>query len=323
MYGIASNEEDLDKMHISKINKTLNETADLYEKDNIGNLSEYHSDSDTDESYKVREEEYPPEITDKETAEEIELLGQEKLNLKDYSGTKTNNPNQFLKVIVGNKSKMVRKSSLCWLFSDKTGRLSNDRLLRVRGMSSTSNTGKTQQTTKKSILLKRNSLRKQTNRKQALKQSSSTSSESESDTGYSLRNSSDDELSFSDDGNDPGTSYFDIEEEKYYAVYYETSWYVGRIIKKNKEACQIKFLKEELDEFIWPKPDDVQDVEFKYVFFGPVDLSGNNPFKIKRADRLIINKMYKQLKQEINGTKKYLSFFFTQLADTRYLIEPG
>ena len=58
-----------------------------------------------------------------------------KLNLKDYSEDKVTNKGSFLNVTLNGKKHLIKKSSLCWLLSDKS-RLSNDRIYRVRGMTS-------------------------------------------------------------------------------------------------------------------------------------------------------------------------------------------
>src|SRR5699024_2020067 len=57
------------------------------------------------------------------------------LLLKDYSlKHKEDSNNSYIKVVLNNKSTVtVRKSSLCWFFMDKNGRLSSDRIHRVKG----------------------------------------------------------------------------------------------------------------------------------------------------------------------------------------------
>lgn len=86
----------------------------------------------------------------------------------------------------------------------------------------------------------------------------------------------------------------EIKKESYYAVYYDINWYIGRIIEPTKRnKYKIKFLKATLNEFVWPKTDDVQEVEKKYLFFGPIKLLGNNPFSLREEDRRTIKKAYK------------------------------
>lgn len=56
-----------------------------------------------------------------------------------------------------------------------------------------------------------------------------------------------------------------IESEKYYCVYYDTGWFIGRVLHDNIEqnTCKIKFLCANLNEFRWPKKDDVQEIDKK------------------------------------------------------------
>lgn len=67
------------------------------------------------------------------------LTGVTESEIKDYTFAKESNnkfkDKSFLKVQIKNKVLLVRKSTLCWFFATKCGRLSTDRLLRVRGMS--------------------------------------------------------------------------------------------------------------------------------------------------------------------------------------------
>jgi hypothetical protein len=89
-----------------------------------------------------------------------------------------------------------------------------------------------------------------------------------------------------------------IEMEKYYAVYYTESWYIGRVIKTlgNKKYI-IKFLKEELGSFIWPSIEDRDEVEEKFILAGPIALKGQLPFNISQTDREIIQKEYRIFKK--------------------------
>jgi len=91
--------------------------------------------------------------------------------------------------------------------------------------------------------------------------------------------------------------------EQYYVVIYDTNWYIGRIISvglraepQNKNFYQIKFLKEDLNTYIWPKTADIQDVNKKFIIYGPISLQGSGPFSIKRSDRMNIIKNYKHFK---------------------------
>lgn len=48
-----------------------------------------------------------------------------------------------------------------------------------------------------------------------------------------------------------------IENEKYFAVYYVTGWYFGRVLQVLADQCSIKFLKLNLDNNFWPKVNEV------------------------------------------------------------------
>lgn len=97
----------------------------------------------------------------------------------------------------------------------------------------------------------------------------------------------------------------DIKLESYYAIYYEDTWYLGRVIDFWDEyKTQIKFMKKDLDNYIWPRKEDIYTVENRFIFYGPIDLVGNYPFKIKRSDGLRLIKEYKnQKKKDLNNLK--------------------
>lgn len=88
--------------------------------------------------------------------------------------------------------------------------------------------------------------------------------------------------------------------EKYYAVFYDNNYYIGRVIEHcNKDNVKMKFLKSELNSFVWPRDEDVAIVRIKFIFYGPIELIGNGLFTLKQTDLLIINKMYKSLKSKL------------------------
>lgn len=91
---------------------------------------------------------------------------------------------------------------------------------------------------------------------------------------------------------------FPVQLEKYYSVFYDEGWYLGRILETLKGKSVIKFLKSELENYVWPTKVDVQTVDDQYIFHGPVTLLGNYPFKIKYEDRVIIDAKYKLLKKK-------------------------
>lgn len=83
---------------------------------------------------------------------------------------------------------------------------------------------------------------------------------------------------------------FDIVLGKYYAIFYEERFYIGRAIEYDKKGknIKLKLLKEELGVYKWPRRDDVDNVHKNRILFGPITLSGNNPFKLKRSELLLI-----------------------------------
>ncbi|KAL4101321.1 hypothetical protein QTP88_021341 [Uroleucon formosanum] len=57
-----------------------------------------------------------------------------------------------------------------------------------------------------------------------------------------------------------------LNKENYYAIMYDTNWYLGRLIyftNQEKTFCEIKFLKTDLDTFYWPKHPEQQEDRFR------------------------------------------------------------
>lgn len=162
----------------------------------------------------------------------------------------------------------VKKSALCWLFSTEDGRLSTDRLSRVKGTSSAVLNNK-----------KKNKSRKNT-AKIPNNYNDKDVTESEKTTGENTL------LQKNING-------ILIRNEQYYAILYE-SWYIGRIVQIIDETTsKIKILKSELEEYLWPKKDDIQIVKNKLIFYGPINSIGSGPFKLETN----INKICKRLKK--------------------------
>lgn len=93
----------------------------------------------------------------------------------------------------------------------------------------------------------------------------------------------------------------DIKVEHYYAVYYDDSWYIGRVIEIIDESMsRIKFLKEDLHHFIWPKRDDIQQVQNKYIYYGPIILQGVGPFSLTESVRARTINGFKDIKRKLN-----------------------
>ncbi|XP_031335536.1 uncharacterized protein LOC116165329 [Photinus pyralis] len=176
--------------------------------------------------------------------EEPEDLGD--LNIQDFSAkyNKSNQtlPRNMLKIKVNGKEVVVKKSTLCWLFSIKTNRLSSDRLLRFRGSTASSSLNKKKQT--KSTSTKRKKKRIAISEAETDEESDRYSEKSE------LENESFGEEDATDDTT-PINTKIDISAENYYAVCYLRSWYIGRVLEIfNDDTCQIKFLKCVLDSYV-------------------------------------------------------------------------
>lgn len=78
-----------------------------------------------------------------EDQNDINFLDLEELNLKHCDWENVKNITPYLNITLNNnKTRCMKKSSLCWLFSEKNGKLSSDRLLRVRGMTAAKRTTK-------------------------------------------------------------------------------------------------------------------------------------------------------------------------------------
>lgn len=179
----------------------------------------------------------------------------------------------------------MKKKTLCWLFQNHSTKLSSDRLLRVRGVQ---NKTKTNSKAKRQRII--GNKQRRTKSRNCLSASSSEESEFESIT-----------LSSEEDHNwqtssEEENSYFKIELEKYYAVFYDEDWFIGRVLNV-EEKVKVKFLVKDLDQYVWPKREDVQYVDARFIFHGPVSLEGNCPFAIKRSEKSIIIQKYKKIKQ--------------------------
>lgn len=79
----------------------------------------------------------------------------------------------------------------------------------------------------------------------------------------------------------------------YYAVFYDDKYYVGCVIEQANDRIKIKFLKNELDQHIWPKTKDVACVQKQCIFYGSIDLLGTiGPFRVKRYNINIEKNIY-------------------------------
>ena len=83
-----------------------------------------------------------------------------------------------------------------------------------------------------------------------------------------------------------------LKVDDYYAVDYISCYYFGRVIQIQGQFAQFKFLHrvrlgaDAGEIFNWPTRDDVADVHVSCVFYGPVHLIGNSPFKIMEHEQV-------------------------------------
>lgn len=87
------------------------------------------------------------------------------------------------------------------------------------------------------------------------------------------------------------------EREKYYAVFYDDRYYIGRVLDIASDSdVKMKFLSEQLgDTFSWPRKDDISVINKRFIFYGPLTLEGMGPFNIKDIDK--IKNGYKNMKK--------------------------
>lgn len=134
---------------------------------------------------------------------------------------------------------------------------------------------------------------------------SDSSSENEDDVSYMESDASPYNETFSDLDSEPDL--FNVKPnrpinpllENYYAVFYDLNWYVGRVLDFPDEGLvKVKFLRQGLgDSYEWPLHDDIEVIDSKYVFYGPIKLIGSGPFLIDEKCKRRINLKYKSLKK--------------------------
>ncbi|KAF5280410.1 hypothetical protein FQR65_LT03219 [Abscondita terminalis] len=262
---------------------------------------------------RVESDDYAIEEIRNETI--IEDSEERSLDLKDYSQNvkDISQDSIYVKIDLKDKIAIIKKSSLCWLLNESNGRVSNDRLRRFIISGSTDRTNNSKRT-------KPQTKTRSKKNKTVERNSESETNISDTDEDEDVSNENFEEESQMEDGenyaedvnskdnlNDNSLSKLrytekvleiDISLEKYYAICYDTQWYIGRIIAyAGFEQYNIKFLKSELEKFVWPKPDDMDIVLKKYVFYGPIELIGTGPFELKRYDYMNIVKKFKLIKK--------------------------
>ncbi|KAF5282760.1 hypothetical protein FQR65_LT02757 [Abscondita terminalis] len=200
-------------------------------------LDELKESSSSDVIYENSNEQSNTHLSDVDLGDTtiIEELENVDLNLLDYSDS----TNLSSLVEVRNKGKVLRikKTTLCWFLDNKDSRLSSDRLQRVKGPKQ----------------IKDNN--KQTIKKKKKKRLESDSDSLEEDHLSPIYDDSEDSETFSDVENISSSKAGDISlaVEKYYAVAYHDTWYIGRILEANEKESKVKFLKFDLDRMIKQK----------------------------------------------------------------------
>ncbi|GBN53309.1 hypothetical protein AVEN_241160-1 [Araneus ventricosus] len=86
-----------------------------------------------------------------------------------------------------------------------------------------------------------------------------------------------------------------IQEHLYFTVFYEQDlFYIGKIKKIVNEDIFMKFLEKGGGNFRWLKRDQEEKVNIKFIFYGPVQLYGNNPSAMDIDQIIIAYKCYKK-----------------------------
>lgn len=112
------------------------------------------------------------------------------------------------------------------------------------------------------------------------------------------------------------TQALQLEVNKFYAVYYDTNWYIGSIEsiigETSGETIRIKFLRQkkagniEGNIFYWPKKADSADVDKEFIFYGPVcfasDSDGNQNFQLTKDEYETISLAYTKKKLMVSSS---------------------
>lgn len=91
------------------------------------------------------------------------------------------------------------------------------------------------------------------------------------------------------------TKFFRVNLENYYAVYYDDQYYIGRAVENMDHHIKFKFLSRNLDQYYWPRRDDIEIVAIEFVLL-KIDLEGNGPFKIPQQQLNKLKLLYKSMK---------------------------
>jgi len=167
------------------------------------------------------------------------------LNLQDFSeqivnkyscsDNRNNIPidSPFVKIsLANNKSTIIKKSSLCWLLEKPRDRVSSDRLRRFISNYECRMNKKSSKTSPENKIPPAYTLTKK--KKVTTVEDSSEDSRNEI---IKYADSPDTESSESSQND----SIISLQTEKYYAIIYDSGWYIGRILEITENNCIIKF----------------------------------------------------------------------------------
>lgn len=293
--GIIADKEDFLQLDLERVLEGIpeNNTTDRDDTDNFQIKENPYEDKDNNESELM---EIPREV-------ETFVYKDDELDLKDYSDKIKNveENSAYVEVQLKDGSAIIKKSSFCWLLSECNGRISNDRLKRFIVGAADNTLGKSKLKKSDSIMdpkkSKQNRSKKGDIEKSVVSKESSANADEPWETECKMDEETADGESYQCEGQldvNMEESIRDITIGNFYAVAYDKQWFIGKVLDiRNGNKFKVKFLKLNNNQFVWPRQDDIDIVELKYFFFGPLELSGSGPFTLRRHDLITIEKKYK------------------------------
>ncbi|CAG9765761.1 unnamed protein product [Ceutorhynchus assimilis] len=254
--------------------------------------------------------------TDADTEDKEVCVKEDAINLKDFSykNMKITENSPFIKInLPQNKSAVIKKSSYCWLLSDNNGKVSSDRLKRFifkwKSEDENSVNDSKYHTLDDTVNVIDSDTEDETyNNANDIVYDDSTDTETFSDL-ETEKDAIEDTVEIYDETVVADVENMHIDCDCYYAVFYDEDWFIGKVLEKIKDKFKITFLKKEHNKFVWPEKEDIAKVEQKYIFYGPITLSGSDlgsdPFQLKRVDFLNIkHKIRNQNEKTAKSTKR-------------------
>ncbi|KAL0100589.1 hypothetical protein PUN28_019732 [Cardiocondyla obscurior] len=194
----------------------------------------------------------------------------ENLELKDFSEKVSkssiieNSP--FIEIEINKKIIVVKKSSYCWLLDEGNGKISTDRLRRFM-------TGNTINKRPKNYTTKSNK------KKQKCVKVPSSPEKDENDSEKECFSENNPEI---------------YNKNNVPKIFLKN---ITLVVDQCNNQVKMKFLKSELNLFVWPCDEDITFIDAKYIFYGPIELVGTGPFVLKHYDAEAIHKKYKITKR--------------------------